>query len=105
VISDLTAWPDDAQKLVRDALDRRYRMREIQRIVRITEKHNHLYWEVDVKGMGRTSFVMRWQQNAAMDFGDHGKLLSDVDENLYLVRNIPNLSRRENRLYMRYIFW
>jgi len=105
VISDLTAWPDEMQQMVRDALERRYRMREITKIVRLTEKQNHLYWEVDVKGMGRASFVMRWQQNAAMEFGDHGKLFSDVDENLYLVRNIPNLSRREHRLYTRYIFW
>jgi hypothetical protein len=105
VIADLNVWPEDAQQLVRDALDRRYRMREIERIVRITEKHNHLYWEVDVKGMGRTSFIMRWQQNAAMDFGEQGKVFSDVDDNLYLVRNVPYLSRREQRMYTRYIFW
>ena len=105
VVRDLAEWPEEAQRLVRIALDRRYRMREITRIVRITEKQNHLYWEVDVKGRGRESFVMRWQQNTAMDFGEQGKLLSDVDENLYLVRNIPNLSRREHRMYTRYIFW
>jgi ATP-binding cassette subfamily B protein len=105
VIADLSGWSDESQRLVRDALDRRYRMREITKIVRIVEKQNHLYWEADVQGRGRESFVMRWQQNAAMDFGEHGKLLSDVDENLYLVRNIPNLSRKEHRMYTRYIFW
>jgi ATP-binding cassette subfamily B protein len=105
IIADLTQWPDEAQRLLRDALDRRYRMREVERIHRIEEKHNHLYWQVDVKGMGRTAFVTRWQQASAVDFGEHGKLFSDVEDNLYLLRDQTKLSARERAVYSRYVFW
>jgi ATP-binding cassette, subfamily B, bacterial len=105
IISDLSQWPDHSQKMIRDALERRYRMREIERIHRIEEKQNHLYWQVDVKGMGRTSFVTRWQQNSAIDFGENGKLFSDLEDNLYLLRDQSKLSSRERSLYSRYVFW
>ena len=48
---------------------------------------------------------MRWAQDRAVDFGQNGKVLIDVDDNRYLIPNLDLLSTRERVEFQRYIYW
>jgi hypothetical protein len=48
---------------------------------------------------------MRWSQSQAQDFGSTGKMLIDLEDNRYLVRDVEALPRKQRELFQRYIYW
>jgi hypothetical protein len=48
---------------------------------------------------------MRWAQDRAVDFGQNGKVLIDVDDNRYLLQDLDALSPRERADFQRFIYW
>ncbi len=104
MIRRLEDWPADVQFKLRTALDRRYLLRQIVKIHSISLKFGYLDIDVDTN-RGRAQFSMRWTQSQAIDFGDHGKLLIDTEENRYLVRDLRQLRPAEQELFMQYVYW
>ncbi len=104
IIRDLGEWPPADRKLVEEALQRHYFIHTITRI-------DHIGWKfgfvaVDVQtDKGPASFMMRWQTDRAVNYGQRGKILLDVDENRYLIPDIETLSQRERDEFQRYIYW
>jgi hypothetical protein len=104
VIRDLTEFPEPAAQLVRQALARRYFVHTITRIRRIGWKYGFVSMDVETD-KGPASFLMPWSHDRATDYGRHGRILIDVENNRYLVPDLDRLSPRERREFQRYIYW
>ena len=104
IIRDLDQFPPAQAALVRQALDRRYFIHRITRIRNIRGKYGMLALDVDTD-KGPSSFLMRWSTTQALSYGQRGKVLMDVDENVYLVPDVEALPRRERSDFRRFIYW
>jgi hypothetical protein len=104
LIADLAAWPPEAQRLVREALMRRYLVHVISRVREVREAHHHLMLEVETD-RGPRSFTMRWSSETAQEHGERGKVLTDVDENRYVIPDVSALPADDRRAFERYIYW
>lgn len=104
VIRNLDIFPPDQVELVRQALKRRYFIHKILKIHDIHWDHGLVAMEVETD-KGRVSFLMRWQQDRAVDYGRNGKVLLDVDENRYLIPDVEQLSASERNDFTRIIYW
>lgn len=104
IVRDLHDWPAADRQLLEDALRRRYLLETITGIDAIELKFGLLEFRVRT-ARGPATFMMRWSQNQAQDFGPHGKMLLDVDENRFLLPDVTRLSPRERILFGRFIYW
>jgi len=104
MIRDLAEWPDDQQALVRARLRRRYLFRRIEGINSLELQHGHLWFDVRTD-VGPQRFGMRWSQSQAIDFGRHGKLIYDVEDNQYIIPDLEALPAKDNELLRRYVYW
>ena len=104
VIRDLSEFPESDAALVREALRRRYFVHTISKLKSIGMKYNMLFLEVSTD-KGDASFFMRWTQDRAVDYGQTGKVLIDVDGNRYLIPDLEALPPRERVEFQRYIYW
>ena len=68
IARNLDSWSARNQKLVRDALARRYFLRRITGIDDIKLECGYLLFEVRTDH-GPTEFTMRWTQSQVQDFG------------------------------------
>jgi ATP-binding cassette, subfamily B, bacterial len=104
VIRDLDQFPADQAKLIREALQRRYFIHKIARIHEIDWKFGFVHFQVDTD-KGPLEFLMRWQQDRAVDYGQGGKVLIDVTENRFLIPDIESLTPPERAKFRRIIYW
>jgi len=104
VIRDLSEFPKEQADLVRQALARRYFIHTIIKI-------NHLRWQhgfvaVDAQtNKGHVEFLMKWQTDRAVDYGQKGKVLIDLDDNRYLIPDLTALPLADLRRFKRIIYW
>jgi hypothetical protein len=104
IVRSLDRWSPESQQLIRAALARRYYIRRITRVNDIRLEYGYLNFNV-VTDHGPETFTMRWSQSQAQDFGAHGKVLLDLEDNRYLVPDIAALPRRDRELMQRFIYW
>ncbi len=104
MIRNLNEWSDDNQREIRNALERRYLLREITEINSISLKFGFVDFDVKTSA-GRATFSMRWTQSQAIDFGDNGKLIIDTEENRYLVRDLACLAPADQERFLQYVYW
>ncbi len=104
IIRDLNQFPKDDGDLVRQALARRYFVHNITKLKSIGWKYGFIAIEAETD-KGPVDFLMRWQYDRAVDYGQHGKILIDVDENRYLIPDMRQLPARELADLQRYIYW
>jgi ATP-binding cassette, subfamily B, bacterial len=104
ILRDVNSWTDRSQKLVRDALARRYFLRRITGIDDIKLECGYLLFRVR-SDHGPTEFTMRWTQSQVQDFGARGKVLLDVEDNRFLVSDVDALAPRERELMQRFVYW
>ncbi len=104
LVRDSSEWPAEAQQLIRQALLRRYFVHTIEQIESIDQWHNFLTFRVNTD-LGPMEFVLRYSQDSAQDYGLSGKMLLDVEENRYLIRDLTALPQRDRQLFERYIYW
>ena len=104
IIRDLNEFPEPAAELVRQALARRYFVHTITRITRIGWEYGLVAVEVDTD-KGPKSFYMRWSQDRAVDYGQRGKVLMDLENNRYLIPDMEKLTLKERSEFQRYIYW
>ena len=96
IVRRLGQWSARSQELIRAALARRYFLRRITRIDDIKLEYGHLLFDVSTD-QGPCRFTMRWTQSQAQDFGARGKVLSDLEDNRFLVPDVDELPPRERR--------
>lgn len=104
VIRDLDEFPESDAALIREALRRRYFIHTVTRLKSITMKYNMLFLELSTD-KGEVAFFMRWAQDRAVDYGQTGKVLIDVDDNRYLIPDLEKLPMRERVDFTRFIYW
>jgi ATP-binding cassette subfamily B protein len=104
LIRDLEEWPAEAQRLVREALSRRYLIHTVTAIDEITEEHNYLKVKAQTD-LGERSFIMKWAYETAQDYGTKGKVLLDVEENRYVIHDVAALPEPGRADFERFIYW
>jgi hypothetical protein len=104
LISDLREWPEATADWLRDSLERRYVFRAVQRVYSI-RKFGHFLSFSAKTSMGRTEFVLRNSAISAHPFGSRGKLLCDVEENVYVIPDVDKMPLPDKELVRRYVHW
>lgn len=104
VIRDLSEFPQEAADLVREALARRYFVHTVRKIRKIGWKWGLIHFEVETD-KGDVTFFMRWSHDRAVDYGQRGKVLMDLENNHYLIPDMELLSPDEREEFQRYIYW
>lgn len=104
IIRDLQEFPDDQARLVRQALARRHFIHTITRIHSIGWQHGMVAFDVETD-KGHVNFLLRWKNDQAVEYGRHGKVLIDVDENRYVIADIGALTPSERSAFTRIIYW
>lgn len=104
LIRDLSDWPEGAQTLIRTFLNRRYLLRRIKRIYQLRLAQGFLEFEV-LTHAGREQFTMRWSQSQAQDFGERGKLISDTEDNRYVISDVDELPKPDRQKFRQHVYW
>jgi ATP-binding cassette subfamily B protein len=104
MIRQLADWPDADRIALGRALDRRYFIRTITAIDQVELNQGHLDFAVQTD-RGPAEFVMRWAQSKAQDFGRDGKLLTDTEDNRYVIPDVRRLPRKDAELFRRFVYW
>jgi hypothetical protein len=104
VIRDLDEFPPEDAALIREALHRRYFIHTVTRLRSIQMKYNQLLLAVDTD-KGPAEFFMRWAQDRAVDYGQQGKVLIDVNDNRYLIPDVEAMPPKERTDFTRFIYW
>lgn len=104
LIRSLKDWPETVQEKVCSALARRYLLRVVTGIDSIRVDFGNLQIALRTE-YGPCSIQMRWSQAQVQDFGAGGKVLIDVEDNRYLVRDVQSLPVREREIFQRFIYW
>lgn len=104
MISNLADWPAEARVAIQRALARRYLLKQIRAIHSLTSAHGYLEFDVGTN-MGREAFTMRWSQSQALDFGRRGKIISDTEDNRYVIRDVDALPKADRQRFLRHIYW
>lgn len=104
MIRDIHSWPLPQQQLLQELLNRRYLLRSIQKIDHVKLRLGFLEFDVRTN-LGQERFMMRWTQSQAIDFGEHGKLLIDTEDNRYIVENVEKLSSVDRERFLQYVYW
>lgn len=104
ILRDLSEHAGDVQALVRGSLARRYLVHEVTRVRAITQIGQHLAMRMGTH-LGDVEATVHWDPDSAERHGKHGKMITDVDGNLFLVPDTRDLPDRDRRLFERYIYW
>ena len=104
IIRDLHDFPPEQAALVQRALERRYFIHTITAIHEVAWKYGFVFLSVDTD-KGHVDFLMKWKLDRAIDYGDAGKVLIDLDENRYLIPDLRKLSPHEHSDFTRIIYW
>jgi hypothetical protein len=48
---------------------------------------------------------MRWQVDRTQDYGTHGKVLLDVYDSRYIIKDLRDLPNEDLERLTRYIYW
>jgi ATP-binding cassette subfamily B protein len=104
MIQNLAEWPVETQSLIRQSIRKRYLFRKITAIHDMNLAQGYLEFEVDTD-FGFQRFLMRWSHSHAVEFGLHGKLIIDTEDNRYYISDLKQLSRADREMFLRYIYW
>ena len=104
VILRLGDFPAEAVRLIRDSLARHYYEQRITDIHEVTCDYGLLFFDVQTP-RGRESFIMRWQQDRAEDYGEAGKVMLDVYDNRYVIPDVGQLTLAAQRRLIKYVYW
>jgi len=104
VISNLEDFSQEEIRLVRHALAGRYLIHTITKIDQVCLRYGFLSFNVQTN-KGPVDFLMKWQGDRAVDYGERGKVLIDVNGNRYLVPDVAKLTPRERNDFTRFIYW
>jgi hypothetical protein len=104
IVRDLGDWPDKERSLLEQAIQRRYFIRRVIAIDAIRLKYGLLTFRVQTD-RGPAEFLMRDNHSQAQDHGPRGKILTDVDDNRFLIEDVEALPHRQQALFRRFIYW
>ncbi|MFA5394052.1 MAG: DUF1854 domain-containing protein [Candidatus Ratteibacteria bacterium] len=104
VVRDPSEFPAEVRRLIAASLANYYFEFEISRIFKIELRHGLLMFDVETDH-GPRQFEMYWRGDRAQNYGKDGKVLFDIFENRYIVRDVNKLLPDERELFTRFIYW
>ncbi|MGE0529116.1 MAG: DUF1854 domain-containing protein [Bdellovibrionales bacterium] len=104
LIRDLERWPEDAKKLIREALTRRYLFHRIERVYQVRKFSQFLAFQTQTH-LGRVDFVVRYTNDAIKKYGERGRLLMDIEDNLYVIPDVLRMRSSDRSTFDRYVYW
>lgn len=102
IIRSLSDFKENARELIAKELERKYLAPVIIRINSLKDKLGFSYWEVDTN-CGKRSFTMQDPYRNMFRNTENGIILTDVDGNRYIIKNVLDLepkSYRKIELYL-----
>ena len=104
IIENLADWPKESQALVKNALLQHYLFHYVEKVYSVRKFSQFLSVRARTH-IGNVDFVLRHSSDSAKNYGANGKMLIDIEDNLYIVPDINALSRTERDTFERYIYW
>jgi len=104
MIEDLNMFSEEHRQMILDAMRKQYFAYMIEAIYSIKLEFGILHFEVETD-KGPKTFYMRWASYRTLDFGEKGKILLDIFDDRYILPDIEKLTRAEQDLFTRYIYW
>lgn len=104
LIRTLNDFPEEVRQLIRASLKRRYLLRRIERIHDMKLAHGFLEFDTQTD-RGREKFTMRWSQSNVQEFGETGRLISDTEDNRYVVHDVEKLPAPDRQKFRQHIYW
>ncbi len=104
VIENLSDFPKHQQEVIKSSLKKYYFERNISRVFKVEFKYGQLFFDVQTE-KGKSSFQMWWSHDKAQDFGEYGKVLIDVFENRYIIKDVRLLPKHDYEIFTHYIYW
>lgn len=101
MLRKLSDWPHDAQRVLRQSLNRHYLVRVIRSLDDLSPQQGFLNCMIRTDD-GPMSFLMPTNRDGVKPHGKNGRLLLDVDENHYLIPDLHELPTDQQRMLQRY---
>lgn len=98
IIRNLAEWTDEARHLVRRSLNRRYLLRVVKSLITTPEKNGLVACSADTDD-GEVQFTVHNNPHRVTRFGCNGWLLTDVDDNHFLIPDLNSLPFLHRQLF------
>lgn len=98
MIRKLEEWPASTQELIRRSLNRRYLLHRVNGLVSVREDNGFVNCSADTDD-GRVDFVVQNNDRSVKHFGYNGRLLTDLDQNHFLIPDLDLLPMMQRRLF------
>lgn len=96
MIKDLDVFDEETKTLINEALDRKYYMPVIQKILELKEQFGYSYWTVLIDKEKR-EFSVRDTFKSILRISDTKLLILDSDGNRFLIEDLSALDRKSMR--------
>lgn len=96
VIRKLSDFEGEAKALIQNELERKYLAPAISKILSLKDKLGFSYWEVETDH-GKKSFTMQDTYRNMFKNSENGVVLTDVDGNRYLIKDVLALDAKSYR--------
>lgn len=104
ILKNLADWLPEEQALIKETLSERYLFHRIERIKNVRKFSQFLSFSTETN-LGDVEFVVRYDTDSVKNYGRRGRLLIDVEDNLYILPDLGELSTTERRAFERYVYW
>lgn len=104
MIEDLTHWPEASANLLKGTLERRYLFHRVSRVYSI-RRFSHFLAVSACTDSGDSEFLIRNSRNSARKFGKSGRLILDVEENVYMIPDLEKIPVQDREVFSRFVHW
>ena len=104
IIRHLNELDDDQRRLVRRELNKRYFTHVVRKLISVREQFGFIYFVAETD-KGKLEFAIRYEYNRVQEYGEHGRMLLDTDDNHYVIPDLRALTADERKRFTRYIYW
>ncbi len=91
-------WPAETQEAFRRSLNRRYLLRVVTALVSLRSDDGFVTCSAETED-SPVEFVVHNNPHCVKRFGYHGRLLTDIDNNHYLIPDADGLPLLQRRLF------
>lgn len=104
LIHRLKEFDAESIQAVRESLNQRYVVQTLKRVYSI-RRFAHLLAISGSTDSGDSEFVIRNSRSATRRFGDQGRLLLDVQDQVYIIPDLERMPSRDREVFTRFVHW
>ena len=102
IIKDIADFSEEPRKLIQRALDRKYFMPDIKKIISIKEQFGFSFWKV-LTDRGEAEFTVKDTYKSIVKLSEELVVILDSDDSRYMIKNVYELdsaSYKKIELYL-----